>query len=281
MSSVIYLNKAPGMTSFDVCFGLRKVFATKTIGHTGTLDPMAKGVMIILVDKATKANQFLSGTDKEYIASVEYGYETDTLDKEGNIVKKEDYKPLSKEELEGLLKGFIGTYTQEPPLTSAIKVDGMKLYEYQRKAIPVDIPKRPVTISDIELLDYSDEGFTFRCSVSAGTYIRALVRDMLAIKGMIGTLVDLERTRVGNVRITDCDKYEDILEGKYTAHSLYEVLSPLYEVVEYDNPADIKNGKRIFINSDAEKVLIVHKKEVLAIYKKTAEGPYRSLRGLF
>ncbi len=281
MSCVIYLNKAPGMTSFDVCFGLRKVFGTKSIGHTGTLDPMAKGVMIVLVDKATKANQFLSGTDKEYVATVAYGYLTDTLDKEGKVIERRDFSPLNKDELQDLLEESTGTYSQEPPLTSAIKVAGKKLYEYQRKDIPVDIPKRQVTVYETELLDHDDKGFTFRCSVSSGTYIRALVRDMLAARGMIGTLVDLERTRVGDVKIEDCDDYKAILEGKYTAHSLYEVLAPLYEVVEYEYPMDIKNGKRIFLKDRADRVLIVHDKEVLAIYEKTAEGPYRSVRGLF
>ena len=165
MSKVIYVDKPEGITSFDVCYKLRKVFNTKAIGHTGTLDPLASGVMIVLVDKATKANQFLVGDDKEYVAKVVYGYQTDTLDKDGKIIKKENFKTPDPKDLNAVLDSYIKTYDQEPPLTSAIKVKGKKLYEYQRQGLSVEIPKRKVTIYDMTLLETKDDGFSFKVKV--------------------------------------------------------------------------------------------------------------------
>ncbi len=280
MDTVLFVNKKPGMTSFDVCYKLRKVFNTKSIGHTGTLDPMAEGVMIILIGKATKINQFVVGHDKEYIATLEYGYETDTLDKEGKVTKTCDVKKYTEEEIVKVLKAFEKAYDQLPPLTSAIKVDGKKLYEYQRKGIEVEVPKREVTIYRNELIKCDDKGFTFKSHVSSGTYIRALVRDIMQELGGLGTLTALKRTKVADISINDCDDIDDITEGNYHAHDILDVLKMSYATYEYPDIKDIKNGKRIKIDSDQKRLVITGGGKALAVYE-AEDDRYRCVRGLF
>ena len=281
MSQVLFINKKANMTSFDMCYRLRKVFNTRTIGHTGTLDPMATGVMIILVEKACKANQFLSAAIKEYKAKVKIGYRTDTLDKDGQIVETKQEKKLIRDEVLKTVLSFKKKYVQTPPLTSAIKVSGKKLYEYQRRGIPVDIPKREVEIFDIELLAMGDDWFSFRCVVSSGTYVRSLAFDIAQAMGMIGTLEELKRTRIDNVRLEECDDFDEVLKGNFKEHTLYEVLANLYETIDYPNVADIKIGKKIRLNCKDDKVLLVNNGEVLAVYKRKEEDLFACARGLF
>ena len=280
-NNVLYIKKIKGMTSFDLCFKMRRVFNTKSIGHTGTLDPNATGVMVLLIDKACKANQFLVHDTKEYIATVKLGYETDTLDIDGNVIKEMEYQSPSQEAYLDVFKTFIGKQIQIPPMTSAIKVNGKKLVDYQREGKEVEIPAREVEIFSLDLLSVSDDGFVFKTKVSSGTYIRTLMKDILSKMGLIGTLVELERTKVGDVSIEECDSYEEVLNGNYHLHSLYDALSSMYKVVEYQNDKDIRNGKRIRLNVEEDRVLMVKDNEVLAIYERVNNNEFKCVRGLF
>lgn len=281
MENVLFVKKEKGMTSFDLCFKFRRVFNTRSIGHTGTLDPNATGVMCILIDKACKANQFLVADTKEYIAYVEFGYETDSLDIDGEVTSRMDYIPPTREVLIEALNRFKGKIKQIPPMTSAIKVNGKKLIDYKREGIEVEVPAREVEIFDLELLALNDKGFVFRADVSSGTYIRTLMQDVLHSIGLIGTLTDLTRTRVGNIRLEDCDELKDVLEGNYHLHSLYDIMKDMYECVEVLNVDDIKNGKRFKYNSDSKRILLTSNKEALAIYEEEFKGTYKCVRGLF
>lgn len=280
MSNVLFINKPVGMTSFDVCFKLRKVLNTKKIGHTGTLDPNASGVMIVLYNNATKANQFLVTERKEYIAKVKLGIETDTLDIDGKIINTKDYIVPERDLLVEKLNEFKGKSIQEVPITSAVKIDGKKLYEYQRQNIEVELPKRQIEVFEIELLDIYEDGFSFKCLVSSGTYIRAIVRDLLKKIDLIGTLESLVRTSIDTVKLDDCDNLDDVLNGNYKTHDVYELLSKKYECIEYENIDDIYNGKRIHLESDNDRVLITHNNEAIAIYEKEYDI-YKSIRGLW
>ena len=280
MNNVLYVNKPRGMTSFDVCFKLRKVLNTKKIGHTGTLDPMAEGVMVVLYDNATKANQFLVSHNKKYHAHVILGVETDTLDITGNIINRCDFILPEKERIIEVLNSFKGRSLQEVPITSAVKVDGKRLYQYQRENIDVKLPIREIEVLSIELDSIYKNGFSFICEVSSGTYIRALVRDILSILDLKGCLSALKRTSLGDVKIEECDNLNDILDGKYHTHSLYEIMSRQFKTIEYPKIEDIKNGKRIKLDIDDDEVLIVEGREVVAIYKK-GKDDYRCLRGLW
>ena len=269
------------MTSFDVCYRLRKVLGTKKIGHTGTLDPLASGVMIVLFDKATKANQFLVSDNKEYIAKVKFGIETDTLDIDGNVIKESPYSLPNKEKIIEVLKSFIGPGKQVVPMTSAISVNGKRLYQYQREGKEVELPVRDINVYEIELLEMFDDGFSFRSKVSSGTYIRALSRDILKKLDQIGTLESLVRTAVDEITINQCDKLSEIENGNYSVHDLYDLLSSKYPAVEYKNTADIINGKKIILPIKEDRVLIVHDDEALAVYDRNDDDAYSCTRGLW
>lgn len=282
MSDVLFVNKPEGMTSFDICHKLRRVFNTRSIGHTGTLDPMASGVMIILLNKATKASQFLVGFDKVYEGKTKYGIQTDTLDIWGKVLKTAAIPPISNETIVQTMNKYKGKITQIPPMTSAIKVNGKKLYEYQRKGETVPIPKREVEIYDLELIDADHEGFGFRAHVSSGTYIRTLVDDLMQDLKTVGTLSYLRRIKAGTVSIEDCDDLADVLAGRYHLHDLYEVLKGYYLSYEVADAKPIMDGKKIVIeNMTDDRVMITKQGQVLAIYGRHDGDVFRSLRGLF
>ena len=245
MGNILFIDKPKGMTSFDVCYRLRKILKTKKIGHTGTLDPNATGVMIVLFDKATKANQFLTSDCKEYECRVLLGIETDTLDTDGNITQKKGYVMPAEEKIVETLNSFLGESLQEVPKTSAVSVDGKRLYQYQRENIEVELPKRNIIVYEIELLDIYEDGFSFRTKVSSGTYIRSLARDICHRMDLIGTVSELRRTKVDNVDLSMCESLEEIGKGNYHTHELLELLSSRYETVTYEPVQDILNGKRI------------------------------------
>ena len=280
MAEVLYVNKPSGISSFDVCFKLRKVLHTKKIGHTGTLDPNATGVMIVLFDKSTKANQFLVTDRKEYETRVLLGKETDTLDIDGKVLGEYKYEVPDENTLKKALNAFKGRSVQEVPITSAVSVDGKRLYQYQKEGKEVELPKREIEVFSIELLNIYEDGFSFLSRVSSGTYIRALVRDILSSLNLHGTVLSLKRTAVDDVRIEDCNELNDILEGNYHLHDLYDLLSKRYEVFEDFDEKDVLNGKKLLIESDQSRLLMAKNHEALAIYEKDGDL-YRSLRGLW
>ena len=190
MNGFILVNKKKDMTSRDVVNFLTKILNTKKIGHTGTLDPFAEGLLLVAVNKGLKVVKLLNYKDKEYVAKVRLGIKTDTLDITGNVLEeiKED---LNKEELEEVLQSFIGDYSYEVPIYSAIKVNGKKLYEYAREGKKVEIPIKDSYIYDIKLINIEENSFTFSVKVSNGTYIRALVRDISKKLNKLMTLEEL------------------------------------------------------------------------------------------
>lgn len=278
---VLYIDKPKGLTSFKVCNNLKKVLHTSKIGHTGTLDPNATGLMIILYDEATKANQFLVSDNKEYIGVCKIGIETDTLDIDGNILRSESLKMPSKEDILGVFATFIGKYNQIPPMTSAIKVNGKKLYEYQRNGETIELKPREVEIYKLELISINETEFSFKCKVSSGTYIRSLLKDILDKLNIFGTLIELKRTMINDIKIEEADSYEDVLNGKYHAYDLYDVLSKRYYTYKVNDAKYIKDGKPLKLDLPYNDILVVDKDDTcLAIYSKDKDV-YRSKRGLF
>ena len=278
--NVLYINKPQGISSFDICYKLRKVLNTKKIGHTGTLDPNATGVMVILYNEATKAAQFLVSDKKTYKARVLLGTKTDTLDIDGNVVETRPYAVPEKEKIEEVLNYYRGKSKQVVPITSAKKINGKKLYQYQLKGQEVELPVIDIEVFDISLNEIYEDGFEFSCEVTAGTYVRALARDILEKLDEIGTLSKLCRTCIDDINLDECDELDDVLNGKYTAHNLLDVLSKRYKTYEVDNVEDIKNGKRIKIDSDEQYLLLTNNNELLAMYQKDG-NEYKSARGLW
>ena len=175
-SKVLLVNKEKNMTSFDVVNEISHLFGIKRVGHTGTLDPLAEGVLIVTIGKATKVVELLTATYKEYIAGVKLGIKTDTLDITGTILNEKEIPDLSK--LNETINNFKKTYLQEVPIYSAVKVNGKKLYEYARNNETIELPKKEVTIEEIELLEQKEDTFTFKTLVSKGCYIRSLINDI-------------------------------------------------------------------------------------------------------
>ena len=204
MNGVIVINKEKGYTSFDVVACLRRILSMKKIGHTGTLDPDAVGVLPVCVGSATKAVDLLTATEKEYIATVQLGSETDTQDASGKVLRTAEVS-VTEEDIFAVAKKFLGNISQIPPMYSAIKQDGKKLYELAREGKTVERKPRQVTIHGIEILelDLGNHCFTMRVACSKGTYIRTLCQDMGEALGCYAHMAELCRTKTGQFSLED------------------------------------------------------------------------------
>lgn len=273
-NGLLLVNKPQNMTSFDVVAIMRKKLHIKKIGHSGTLDPMAEGVLLLLIGKATKILPYLENTDKEYIATFELGKQTDTEDIWGKVTEEKEVHEIF--DLQSLCNSFIGKQKQLPPMVSSIKVKGRKLYEYAREQIEVERPLRDIEIYDIEALDKNK----IRVSCSSGTYIRSLIRDMAIQSGNIGCMSSLIRTRVGKFTLKDCYDLDEVDADTVQLHSIYEALSYL-PMIEVENEFDVLNGKKIRLDTKEERVLMVKNKEALAIYRRHHQNVFGCERGLW
>ena len=270
MNGLIIVNKEENMTSRDVVNIISKKFNTKKVGHTGTLDPMAKGVLVVAVNKATKIIEEITSLDKEYIAEVTLGISTDTLDITGNVLKKETPRRVLKEELIDVLNSFKGKYKMQVPIYSAIKINGKKLYEYARNNEEVILPIKEVYINEISLIDniiYEEDiiKFKFKCNVSKGTYIRSLIRDICLKLNMLGTMSDLVRTKQGNFSIEDSVKLDEIDENTKLI-SIKDALSLPSIIVDDFLYNKIKNGSKLENRYECDKLSFIYNDEVIAIY---------------
>lgn len=267
MNGVILINKPKGITSRDVVNEVCKILKTKKVGHTGTLDPIASGVLVVCVGKATKLVDIITSANKEYVATVKLGLLTDTLDLDGEVLKKEKVT-IRKEELINVLNSFLGKYEQEVPIYSAVKVNGKKLYEYAREGKKVNLPKRMVEIKKIELISLTDEEYKFKVLVSKGTYIRSLIYDINRKLNVIGVMSDLVRTKQGIFNIDDAYTLEDIKTGNYKMYTITDVLKNDNCVVINDKLFNsIKNGCIIDNIYGKEVVTFIYDNEVVSIYK--------------
>ena len=211
MDGVIIINKPKQYTSHDIVNIVRKQLNTKKIGHTGTLDPNATGVLPILIGKATKISKYLVEHKKAYIATIKLGEKRDTGDSEGNIIEKDlEFKNIDKDRLEEVLESFLGKQKQIPPMYSAIKVDGKKLYEYARQGQTVEIKPRDIEIYSINLKSYKEDEIVFETECSKGTYIRVLCEDIAKELGTVGYMKELQRTAVNKFKIEQSIDLENI-----------------------------------------------------------------------
>ena len=197
MEGIIVIDKPIGITSFDVIRVLRRNLKERRIGHTGTLDPLATGILVICVGKATKLAQDIEGYEKEYVADLELGFKTDTYDIEGKVLAKVEEFNISYENFEETLETFKGDIKQIPPMYSAIKVDGKKLYELAREGVEIERKARDVSIKNLETISFDGVKAKIDCTVSKGTYIRSLIYDLGEKLGTFATMTGLRRTRVG------------------------------------------------------------------------------------
>ena len=267
MDALLVVNKPQGLTSRDVVNKLNHIFSTKKIGHTGTLDPNATGVLVCLIGKYTKLVESITSYDKEYIAEIKLGIKTDTDDITGNIIYEENSN-VTLDEIKKVLSTFPVSYNQQVPIYSAVKINGKKLYEYARENIDITLPKRKVNIYSLELLSFKDNIITFKTKVSKGTYIRSLIQDICNNLNTIGTMNNLVRTKQGNFNISDSYTLDDIKNNNYKLLNIKKFLD--YPIINLDDTLikKVSNGAIIPNTFNIQdKVIFTYNSKDIAIYE--------------
>ncbi len=270
MNRIISINKPSGYTSRDIVNIISRKFNTKKVGHTGTLDPLAEGVLVICIGKYTKLVEIISSSEKEYIAKIILGIKTDTYDTEGSILEQKDASNILKENILNCLEKFKGKYNQEVPIYSAVKVNGKKLYEYARKNKKVELPKKEVNIKSIELISdikYISGKciFKIKTTVSKGTYIRSLINDIGEYLNVGAVMEKLTRTRCGNITLEECDS---INEEDYKEIDINRFID--FKTINIDNKElekQIQNGSIIDNIYNTNIVGFILNNDLISIYK--------------
>lgn len=272
INGLIVVNKPEGYTSRDVVNKLNHIFGTKKIGHTGTLDPIATGVLVCCIGSYTKLVNRLTSYDKEYIAEIKLGIKTDTGDITGNVIEEDYNYDVNSDMILKVFKEFPKTYNQVVPKYSAVKINGKKLYEYARENIDIELPKREVNIYSLELLEFNNGIIKFKTKVSKGTYIRSLIEDLCIKLNVLGTMNSLIRTKQGNfdinmaVDLFDIDEHTHLLKTEeFLDVNTYTLNKKLYDLVI--------NGNMLKISISNGYYNLVYNNELIALYEfKYNEG---------
>ena len=266
MDGIIIINKEKGCTSHDIVYKAKKIF-NKKVGHTGTLDPNATGVLPLLVGKGTEISKYLINHDKTYEAILQLGEKKDTADSEGRTIEEKKITPemLEEQNLKKVLKSLEGKQEQVPPMYSAIKVNGKKLYEYARKGEKVEIKPRKIEIYKIDLIkiDIENKTIEFKVECSKGTYIRTLCENIAEKLGTVGYMKELKRTRVGEFEIEDTIKIQE-LENEEIKQSKFITIEKYFEKNERIVLEDAK--LKLFLNG--VKLTYNNKDGIYKIYNK-------------
>ena len=263
---VLFINKPQCLTSREVVNQISKIYQTKKAGHTGTLDPLATGVLLICVGKYTKLVNELTSSEKEYVATMKLGIKTDTGDITGNIIEKKEIR-TSKKEIESAFQKFPKEYNQTVPIYSAVKVNGKKLYEYARENKEIELPKRKVQIKYLKILNRTKDTITFKTSVSKGTYIRSLIEDIAESFNEIATMQSLIRTKQGRISIEDCLELNDV-QKETPLKTLKDIFKYPQIEIDEETKRKVENGNKLFLNTIEPKVFVVFHEKILAIYEK-------------
>ena len=278
MSGFLLINKDVNMTSFDVIRELKHILHTKHIGHCGTLDPFATGLLVVGVDKACKFLSYVEADFKIYKATLKLGKDTDTLDLEGKIIDEKSFNHVDKDMILNTFNRFIGDIKQIPPMYSALKQNGKKLYELAREGIEVERKERNIHIDYIKLISFEGDEVVFECKCSKGTYIRTLGNDIAHSLNTCGHLIKLERIQIGNLKVSDALRLDEVSVDDIKP--IEEVLTlPKYIVKDDKMYRMIKNGMTVKLDCDDDEVMCVDKDEhLIAIYYKN-DKYYKCRRG--
>lgn len=267
-NGILIVNKPEGLTSRDVVNKLNTVFHTKKIGHTGTLDPLATGVLVVAIGSYTKLVNELTSLNKEYIAEIKLGIKTDTGDITGNIIEENKIFNIELKDIINIFNEFPKEYEQSVPKYSAVKINGKKLYEYARQGIEIELPKRIVNIYSLELLEFKNDIIKFKTKVSKGTYIRSLIEDLCEKLNICGTMSSLQRTKQGKFSIEDSCELEDVKEDTLLLTSKdvldvreYNLDEQLYKLVSNGNKLnlDLTDGYYNMLYNNDEIALYIFK----------------------
>lgn len=282
MDGIYLLNKPSGITSRDLVDGLGKKFNTKKVGHTGTLDPFADGLMILTVGKATKAGMFLEALDKRYEATIQLGSKTDTGDLTGNVIESTPLIDLYDQYVNDTLESMIGPQLQTPPMYSAIKQNGTPLYQFAREGKTVEREARPIFIHEMKLIKLTKDTIRFSVRCSKGTYVRTLAEDIAQKFGLVGHLTHLTRIAIGQYKLAAAKSLDSISIDHRL--SVYQALSFMDQVMINDpiQIKAIKDGKPFLQTHPKNRILLIDgQKEVLAVYDRFEGNVFKPVRGLF
>lgn len=275
INGIIVVNKEQGYTSHDVVAVMRKILGIKKVGHTGTLDPQATGVLPVCIGKGTKASDMLTNSDKEYIARVKLGTVTDTEDVWGEVLNQSDFSHITQDMIRAAAKKFVGEQTQIPPMYSAVKIGGKKLYEYARSGEEIERKSRTVTIHKIDIESFFEDGFSMRVMCSKGTYIRTLCSDIGKELGVGACMSALVRTKSSIFSIENALTLDQI-RAHAEQGSINDIVIPVDAlfndmekiILDAQNTEKILNG--MFINvprPDGEYRVYSHKGEFICVGK--------------
>ncbi len=283
-SGFILINKRIGVTSRSVDNKIQRLFHTRKVGHLGTLDPFASGLLVIAIDKACKALPFIDDSFKQYRAVMKLGEKTNTGDLTGEVIKELPFELYSLERINKVLNSFIGESEQVPPMSSALHHDGQRLYDLSRKGIMVERKPRKIIIKSLKPLSFHDNLLEFEVLCSRGTYVRTLGEDIAEALGTCAHLVELERLQIGNISLKNAKDIDEISED--------DLLDPINLITlkhviveELSLIKAIKDGKIISLEEVDDTVLLCQKEEnrliALAVYQRKEGKIYSSLRGLW
>jgi len=280
MNELLFIHKPQGMTSFALVAKVRHTLNLKKVGHAGTLDPNAEGLMIVLLGKATKALPYLRVDRKMYEAQLQLGVKTDTGDIWGKIIQEEVASPHSIQTIQQVLNSFVGEGTQIPPMVSALSHQGKRLYAYHREGIEIERPARTITIHSIKLMQYTHPFINYQVEVSSGTYVRTLCEDIAERLNTIGTLAALTRTRVGDIELKEAMTLEDLENVGPQTHPIEDHL--IYPMVDYEDIEILKQGKRVEVHHESNWLVLSHQAKAVAVYRRDDDSDiYHCVRGLW
>lgn len=278
---IVLIDKAEGMTSRAVDNALQHRFSTRRVGHLGTLDPFATGLLLLAVGKATKFLPYLNDGKKSYLARLKLGYRSSTGDPTGEIVKADCPSHFSAEQVRSALSSFLGKSMQVPPMQSAIKKDGVPLYRLAHRGESVERAPREIEVSRMELLRLEGDEVDFLAEVSKGTYIRVLGEDIAKRLGSEGYLLSLRRLSIGPYGLAGAKRLEEVGEGDLREPTPYVVDYPHVGLTDEESEK-AKNGLPLDLGKDyGAEVLLTSHLVGIAIYERGAGTLYRAKRGLF
>jgi tRNA pseudouridine55 synthase len=280
-SGIFLIDKNVGPTSRQVVNSVSYLLHNKKVGHVGTLDPFASGLLILTINHGTKIGAYLEALDKTYVATIKLGEKTNTGDLTGEIIDRKVWQnSLLLNDIKAIMASFIGKRTQIPPMFSALKRDGKPLYKYAREGKILERQPRNIEIFEMRLLSLENDMLTFSTRVSKGTYVRTLAEEIAEALGTVGHLISLRRVAIGTFKVANALQVSDL-----SFENIIPITQALMHIkqieVKEDVVADIKNGKSLRLNCDNDIVLLLCQNVPLALYEKRDDGLYYSRRGLF
>ncbi len=277
---ILLVDKEEGMTSRKVDNLLAKRFLCRKVGHLGTLDPFATGLLLVAMGKATKFLPYLDSSYKTYVASLALGKKTDTGDLTGNCVEEKEIPSLSENDIEAVFAGFLGFSYQLPPMTSAIKIDGVPLYKLAHKGQSKEREKRQIEVKELTCLSFDGKVVTFEAKVSSGTYVRVLGEDIAERLGTVGYLTSLRRTAIGEIGVSSAKKVGELNEDDFLSPSPFLNLERVQ--IAGRRVEDAKNGKSLALpEAKGDQVALFQGEEAIAVYEREQGETFHSKRGLF